>query len=137
MTDDDQYWDAFHETLTVAEVQSILHVSRPTAFSRLRAGSVPAHYIAGSWIVFKREFRAWLESTSNQITVETVEEVDVLAGYPDELTYRDLMDLFRKSKETVYRWLNSGEIPAYHVTGRWIIRKSQLRRKLHETSNRK
>lgn len=137
MIDDDHYWDPYPHTLTVAEVQTILRVSRPTAFSRLKSGVIPAHYLVGSWIVFKAELRAWLESTSNQTQHDHAAEVDVLAGYPDELTYQDLMVLFRKSKETIYRWLHTGEIPAYHVTGRWIIRKSHVRQKLEETSNQR
>lgn len=137
MIDDDHYWDPYPQTLTVAEMQTILRISRPTAFSRLQNGVIPAHYIAGSWIVFKAEVRSWLESTSNQATVDRTTEVDVLASYPEELTYQDLMVLFRKSKETIYRWLHSGEIPAFHVTGRWIIRKAHIREKLRETSNQK
>ncbi len=135
MIDDDHYWDPYPQTLTVAEMQTILRISRPTAFSRLQNGVIPAHYIAGSWIVFKAEVRSWLESTSNQAPVDRAAEVDVLASYPEELTYQDLMVLFRKSKETIYRWLHAGEIPAYHVTGRWIIRKTHVREKLRETSN--
>lgn len=137
MTADDPYWDLYPETLTVAEMQSILHISRPTAFSRLQNGVIPAHFIAGSWIVFKSEFRSWLESTSNQNPPREIPEDHVLAGYPDDLTYQDLMNLFRKSKETIYRWLHSGEIPAYHVTGQWLVRKVHVLRRLEETSNQR
>ena len=64
------------------------------------------------------------------------EPVDVLADYPDELSYRDLMRLFRvKYKGTIYIWLEQGHIPGSFVGGRWIVHKWQLRERLDETSN--
>lgn len=62
-------------------------------------------------------------------------DVDVLAGYADELNYRDLMVIMGKTKRTIYSWLNDGEIPAFHVGNRWIIHKAQLLEKLRQTSN--
>ncbi|WP_416173127.1 helix-turn-helix domain-containing protein [Cryobacterium sp. 10C3] len=38
------------------------------------------------------------------------------------------------TEQTIYTWLHNGEIPAFHVANRWIIRKSQLRQKLRDTS---
>lgn len=136
LTDDD-YWDAYPETLTTADVAKILHVGKPAVFARLQSGIIPAHQVVGSWIIFKAEIRAWLDSTSNQDPPSEPAEVDVLATYGDELSYRDLMNLFNKTKPTIYRWLQTGEIPAYHVGIRWIIHKTQLRQRLRETSNQR
>jgi len=61
--------------------------------------------------------------------------VDVLESYPDELSYRDLMVLFGKSKQTIYAWLNGGDIAGFHVSGRWVIHKAQLRERLQLSSN--
>lgn len=135
MTDDDIYWDPFFLALSTADLSKILSIGKPAVLARLKGGIIPGHLIAGSWVVFKAEVRAWLESTSNQIPAGPPAEVDILAGYSDELGYRDLMVLFGKSKQTIYTWLHAGEIPAFHVGNRWIIRKSQLRQKLDATSN--
>jgi hypothetical protein len=134
---DDEYWDTYPETLTTSDVAKILHVGKPAVFARLHSGIIPAHQVVGSWIVFKVEVRAWLDSTSNQVPVGPAVVVDVLAAYGDELNYRDLMVLFDKTKPTIYRWLQTGEIPAYHVENRWIVHKTQLRQRLQETSNQR
>lgn len=137
MTDDDTYWDTFPDALTTAHVAKILKVGTPAVLNRLRSGLIPAHFIVGSWIIFKAEVRAWLESTSNQRPPAPPEPVDVLAGYSDEMDYRDLITLLGRRKQTIYNWLNDGVIPAYHVDSRWIVHKSQLRQKLHDTSNQR
>lgn len=134
---DDEYWVAYPETLTTADVAKILRVGKPAVFARLQSGIIPAHQVVGSWIIFKAEVRAWLDSTSNQAPAGPPAVVDVLAAYGDEMSYRDLMVLFDKTKPTIYRWLQTGEIPAYHVGIRWIIHKTQLRQRLHETSNQR
>ncbi|MEC5152618.1 helix-turn-helix domain-containing protein [Cryobacterium sp. GrIS_2_6] len=135
MMDDDAYWEAFPETLSTTNLAKILSVGKPAVLARLKSGVIPGHLIVGSWVLFKVEIRAWLESTSNQPSSEPPPPVDVLAGYDDEMSYRDLMLLMGKTKQTIYTWLHNGEIPAFHVANRWIIRKSQLRQKLRETSN--
>lgn len=131
----DEYWDSYPATLTTADLAKILRVGKPAMFRRLTGGVIPAHFVVGSWIIFKDDVRAWLESTSNQASQTPAAPVDVLAGYPDELSYQDLMVLFGKTKQTIYLWLRSGEIPAYNAGKRWVIHKSQLRQLLHETSN--
>lgn len=137
MMDDGAYWDAFPTTLTTGDVAKILSVGKPAVLTRLKSGVIPGHLIVGSWIIFKAEVRAWLESTSNQAPPGPPELVDVLADYAEEMSYRDLMELFGKTKQTIYTWLHSGEIPAFHASNRWIIHKPQLRQKLAETSNQK
>lgn len=132
---DDEYWDLYPATLTTADLAKILRVGKPAMFRRLTSGLIPGHLVVGSWIIFKDEVRAWLESTSNQAPPGPPAAVDVLAAYPDELSYQDLMVLFGKAKQTIYIWLRSGEIPAYNAGNRWIIHKTQLRQLLRETSN--
>lgn len=135
MTDDDDYWDAFPDTLSTADVAKILSVGKSTVLLRLKTGVIPGHLIGGSWVIFKAEVRAWIESTSNQTPAAPPTAVDVLEKYADEMDYRDLTELLGKSKQTIYTWLHNGEIPGYHVGSRWTIHKSQLRQKLLETSN--
>lgn len=135
MTADDGYWEPFPETLSTADLAKILSVGRPAVLVRLKSGVVPGHLIVGSWVIFKAEVRAWLDANSNQAPAGPPADVDVLAGYADELNYRDLMVIMGKTKRTIYSWLNDGVIPGFHVGNRWIIHKAQLRQKLHETSN--
>ena len=133
--DDDHYWEPFPDTLSTADLSKILIVGRPAVLARLKSGVIPGHFIVGSWVVFKAEVRAWLDSNSNQAPAGPPADVDVLADYADELSYRDLMVIMGKTKRTIYSWLNDGEIPGFHVGNRWIIHKTQLREKLRQTSN--
>ena len=134
MTDED-YWATFPETLTTTDLAVILRVGKPAVRSRLRNNIIPAHLISGSRIIFKQEIRAWLASTSNQPPAEPVPAVDVLASYGGEMTYRDLMNLFGKTKQTIYIWLSEGHIPASNTAGHWLIFKSQIEQLLAATSN--
>ncbi|MBC7594933.1 MAG: helix-turn-helix domain-containing protein [Kineosporiaceae bacterium] len=135
MTDDDSYWAEFPDTLTTADTAKILRVGKATVLVRLKTGAIPGHLVVGSWVIFKAEIRAWLDTTSNQTPTTPAVPVDVLAGYEDEMSYRDLMVLLGKSKQTIYSWLHNGDIPAFHIGTRWIIRKDHLRHTLIETSN--
>ncbi len=134
---DDDYWAAFPDTLTTTDLARILRVGRPAVQARLKRGTIPGHLIENSWIVFKAEIRAWLASTSNQAPTTPPAPVDVLAGYPEEMSYRDLMVLFGKTKPTIYSWLLSGVIPASRSENRWFIFKAQLRPLLDRTSNQR
>jgi excisionase family DNA binding protein len=135
MMDDDAYWAPFPDTLATGDAAKILSVGRPAVLAKLKNGVVPGHLIVGSWIIFKAELRASIEATSNQPPTGPQPDIDVLSDYADELTYQDLMKLLGKSKRTIYSWLNTGDIPGYHVGSRWIIHKEQLRQKLRATSN--
>lgn len=135
MTDDDTYWAEFPDTLTTTDTAKILRVGKSTVLVRLKTGAIPGHLVVGSWVIFKAEIRAWLDTTSNQRPTTPAVPVDVLAGYEEEMSYRDMMVLFGKSKQTIYSWLHNGDIPAFHVGTRWIIRKDHLRQTLIETSN--
>lgn len=130
---EEDYWSQFPDTLTTADVGKIIRTGAPAVRARLRDGTIPGHRIADSWIIFKAEIRAWLAATSNR--PRPTEPVDVLADYPDELSYRHLMQLFVKAKPTIYTWLEQGHIPASFVGGRWIVHKWQLQERLDETSN--
>ncbi|MGC5225134.1 helix-turn-helix domain-containing protein [Micromonospora sp. DT81.3] len=132
---EEDYWATLPDTLSPADVARILRTGVPAVRRRLRDGMIPGHRLSDSWIIFKSEIRAWLDSTSNQPPHAATDPVDVLTGYGDELSYRDLMQLLGKTKQTVYIWLQQGVIPASNVGGRWIIFKAQLRRRLEESSN--
>ena len=134
---EEDYWAQFPDTLTTADVAKIIRTGAPAVRARLRDGIIPGHRIADSWVMFKAEIRAWLAATSNR-PIPPSAPVDVLADYPDELSYRDLMRLFRvKYKGTIYIWLEQGNIPGSLVGNRWVVHKWQLRDLLEETSNQR
>lgn len=136
---EEDYWAQFPETLTTTDVATIIRTGVQAVRARLRRGTIPGHRIGDTWIIFKPEIRAWLTSTSNQHRPEDIDPiVDVLADYPDVLSYRDLMRLFGvKYKGTIYIWLEQKHIPGSFVEGRWIVHKWQLRQTLAASSNQR
>lgn len=131
----DDYWASYPETLTSEHLAKILRIGVPAVQARLRSGSIPAHHVGRSWIIFRDEIRAWIAASSNRPGGDAVAEPDVLQGYDDEISYRELMKLFGKTKQTIYIWLHGGVIPASNVAGRWVVLKPQLRELLRTTSN--
>jgi excisionase family DNA binding protein len=47
--------------------------------------------------------------------------------YPERLTPQDLEEIFGLSRNTVYRWLQTGLIPAYQVEKTWLIARDQVK----------
>jgi excisionase family DNA binding protein len=135
LIDDDRYWDSFPSTLTVHDMVQILRLSKRSVFVKLNSGDIPGYQIAASWIMFKPEIRAWLATLSNQPATAPPPFVDVLDEFPEEMTYQELMALFRKTKQTIYVWLRDGQLPGYRTGTHWIVHKSQLRGALRAASN--
>ncbi len=131
---EEDYWAQYPDTLTAAHVAEIIRISVPVVRSRLRNGLLPGHLIGGSWIMFKPEIRDWLNSRSNQPR-ETSGPADILAGYPEALTVKELIALFGKAKETLYIWLEKGVIPGARVADQWVVYKWQLAELIAATSN--
>lgn len=50
-----------------------------------------------------------------------IEPADILASYPDELGYRDLMTLFGERNRPSTVWLEQGHVPASLVARRLTI----------------
>lgn len=98
-------------------------------------GTIPGHRIGGSWIIFKAELLASVESRSEQVDRSASAPIDVLAGYGNEMTYKDLIVCLGKTKQTIYTWLREGTIPAYLIGDQWVIHTHQVRRMLEQTSN--
>lgn len=48
-------------------------------------------------------------------------------AFPDVLSVKDLAAITRKADITMWRWLNSGVIPAHRVGTAWICYKSEVR----------
>lgn len=134
---EDDYWDSLPPTLTSKDLQHLLNIGQTTVSLWLSKGTIPGHQIAYSWITFKSDVRAWLESTSTVPFPEHEPYPDPLDDYGDHLTYQDLMVLFRKSRPAIFGWLRDGTIPAMRPGQKWLIEKSAIRRLLEQTSNQR
>ncbi|WP_213817025.1 helix-turn-helix domain-containing protein [Glaciihabitans sp. dw_435] len=133
--EDDEYWGDFPHTLTTADLARMLAIGRETVVTRLKNGVIPAHYIGGSWIAFTAEIRSWVQTAGHGSEAPSPKPINILEDYPEELTYRHLMTIFGKTKQTIYSWARTGAIPASNIGNRWIIDRAHLERVLRETSN--
>lgn len=132
----DAYWAALEDPMRVRDLAPLFRVHEATVHRRLKDGTIPGHYIGRSWIVFKCEVRAWLLTRRNVPSDEQV-DADPLTGWPDELRMAELMEFFGKTKQTIRRWLEQGEIPGYRISGRWVVYKHELRTALDASSNQR
>jgi len=137
MAAEDDYWEALPETLSSRDLQELLNMRQTTVSAWLRDGKIPGHRIGSSWIVFRNEVRAWLESTSTVPVPEHEPYEHPLDKYGLFLEYKDLMVLFNKARPTIFGWLKDGTVPAMNPGGRYLIEKNALRRLLEETSNKR
>ncbi|WP_422758819.1 helix-turn-helix domain-containing protein [Paenarthrobacter sp. C1] len=60
----------------------------------------------------------------------------LFAKYPERLTPQDLEEIFGLSRNTVYRWLQTGVIPAYQVEKTWLIARDQVKDWVGRTGTR-
>ncbi|MFI8634278.1 helix-turn-helix domain-containing protein [Microbacterium sp. NPDC077663] len=127
-------WDTYPPVMTPAEVGEALGMRAATVRARLRAGTMPARQLGRTWIILKHEVIGWAAAVAGE--PEPAEaRADPLAGYPDLLTYRDLMRFFRIDfKGTVYIWLEQGAIPATNIGSRWVVHTWRLRQHLEESN---
>lgn len=132
---DDDFWDSLPSTLISRDLQGLLNIGQTTVSSWLTKGTIPGYQIASSWVTFRSEVRQWLESTSTVPLPAHEPYPDPLDEYDEHLSYQDLMVLFRKSRPSIFGWLNDGTIPALRPGGRWLIEKRAIRRLLAQTSN--
>ena len=128
MRDDD--WAAYGPVLSTRNLAVILNLEQAAVLLRLRKGTVPAHRVGGSWIIFTAEVQAAWEAS-----VPGMGGVDVLAGYPDPLLSHDVARLFGKGDQTISRWLREGTIPAYRPAKQYFVSKQLLQGLLDQTSN--
>lgn len=133
--EDDEYWDELPATLSTSLVAQMLELNSETVVARLKAGTIPAHRVGSSWIIFKLELRAFIESRNSQADQNASVTVDVLANFRNEMTYKDVMACLGKTKQTIYTWLREGTVPAYLIGDHWVIHTHQVRSMLQRTSN--
>jgi hypothetical protein len=131
---DDEYWPHFSDPLPLSELALILRLSETTVLRRLQDVTIPGHFIGGSWIVFQSEFRAWLASRRNP-SMDELPNLDPLIACEDQLGMVELMEIFRKTKQTIRRWLTERQIPGYLINGRWVVYTLELRQTLNTNAN--
>ncbi len=127
-------WDQFSTVMSTLQISATLEITPADVLDRFADGTIPAYRFGKYWVVFTAEFRAWITTRSTTGSTQ-VPPVDVLAGYDDTMTYKDLMGLFERSKKTIYLWIADGIIPGFKIGNRWLVRTHYLRQALNENSN--
>ncbi|WP_368499973.1 helix-turn-helix domain-containing protein [Herbiconiux sp. A18JL235] len=127
-------WDQFSTVMSTLQIAATLGIRQMDVLNRFADGTIPAYRFGKYWIVFTAEFRAWITACTTTDSAQ-MPPVDVLAAYDETMTYKDLMELFERSKLTIYRWIADGTLPAFKIGNRWLIRTHYLRQTLNENSN--
>lgn len=100
--------------LSLAEVEESLgRVSRTWLLQRIKARQVPAKKIGSRWFV-PEEAVASLEQE-----IEKLERArKIPEGY---VSIQEVTSRTRLHRNTVYRWIRQGRIPAKKIDGKWLI----------------
>ena len=62
--------------------------------------------------------------------------LDALFGpYPERMTVNQLSEALNQSKQTTYKWLQTGVIPAYQIEKTWLISRDEVRDWVWENRN--
>lgn len=59
----------------------------------------------------------------------------LFAGYPPILSAKDVAEVLGLNSKTVYEYLQSGELPAYHIGSKWVIVRDEVVEYISSTSN--
>lgn len=61
-----QFFEALPPLLEAQDVAELLGMSRKAVYDLLKAGTIPAYKLGGSWIILRDELRDTIEAGSNQ-----------------------------------------------------------------------
>lgn len=62
--------------------------------------------------------------------------LDALFGaYPERMNVQQLAEALNQSKQTTYKWLQHGVIPAYQIEKTWLISRDEVRDWVWENRN--
>jgi len=59
----------------------------------------------------------------------------LFAGYPPVLSAKDVAEVLGLNSKTVYEYLQSGELPAYHIGSKWVIVRDEVVEHISSTAN--
>ena len=59
----------------------------------------------------------------------------LLSALPLRLSVEQVADLLGVQEPTIYRWLRSGELPAYKVGATWVILRNEVCEALEQRHN--
>lgn len=128
---DDEYWAAFPEVLSIADLARITRKTAPTVWRWLGDGKIPAHRISNAYVVYRETFRRKLEHPDEDAGLPD----QFLASYPEEISVPQLAEILGKTTPTAYRWLAAGSLPGHRYAGSWLIYKHEVVQLLARTSN--
>ena len=129
---DDAYWAPLPDVLSIAQVAKILRKGDVTVWRWLAAGKIPGHLLRDrAWVIYKEEVRLKIENPDRHPVLPE----GFLSGYPDELSPVELAEIIGKTKQTVYKWLGTGDLPGHYLDGNWLLYKSETTALLQRTSN--
>ena len=128
---DDDYWAGFPEVLSIAELARITRKTEQTVWRWLADGKIPAHRIAGAWIVYRETFRRSLEHPTEAPGLPD----QFLTRFPDELSVPELAEILGKTTPTAYRWLAAGSLPGHRYANTWLVYKHEILQLLAQTTN--
>jgi excisionase family DNA binding protein len=126
---------ALSPTMTVADLSRILDLDEKTVRKHLTSGTIPAYRVRHHWLIFTAEVRALFDDPEK--TADSTSPIDILAGYGETITPRELQALFQSSRQTINLWLKQGILPGYWIGTRWLIHTHQLRHALTAYSNQR
>lgn len=61
----------------------------------------------------------------------------MFAGLPSRLSVEETADVLGLDRQTTYKWLQEGRIPAYKVGRSWVILRDEVKDVLEAGSNQK
>jgi excisionase family DNA binding protein len=93
--------------LTIAATARLLGVSELTVRRRIRAGTLPAVQIGGSW----------------RIPGPSIHRI---AELPEKCTIRQIAHSLDVSELTVRRWIKDGHLPATKSDRSWVVDRNDL-----------
>jgi excisionase family DNA binding protein len=120
-------WAALPKVLDAAIIAQLLGMSNQGVLARLSKGTIPAYRIGRYYVVFRDEFRAFLEDPGTK--------VDVLEDYPETLNTGDVHRLFERPRTVITEWFANKLLPGQKDGHYWVVRKRTLRAFLDKRSN--
>ncbi|MDI6733102.1 MAG: helix-turn-helix domain-containing protein [Planctomycetota bacterium] len=103
--------------MTIKDVCKFLSISRDTVYRLIQSGKLTATRIGGQWRFTEKEIDRFLAS-------QTLSK-DVIK--PDLMTFNEVCKYLGLSRVTVYKLINTNQLPAMKPCGRWRFPKDAVK----------